>query len=163
VPQCLMLAAAAALFACGRRRPGPAGQSCSSRSLAAAGLLLLEWQGSRSAAWRLELLQFTKDHHIASQNADHTPPPPWTMVRYSSEGNTTSTSTVVHTRMTDHTTPAPAHKEMGALQVTVLAGISPQPGSLRFQMGTAADQIEAEDHVVTLHAVTHTTPDRPYR
>ena len=65
--------------------------------------------------------------------------------------------------MTDHTTPAPAHKEMGALQVTVLAGISPQPGSLRFQMGTAADQIEAEDHVVTLHAVTHTTPDRPYR
>jgi len=44
-----MLAAAAALFACGRRRPGPAGQSCSSRSLAAAGLLLLEWQTGRAA------------------------------------------------------------------------------------------------------------------
>ena len=65
--------------------------------------------------------------------------------------------------MTDHTTPAPAQKEMGALPVTVVAGISPQPGSLQFQMDTAAEQIEAEDHVVTLHAVTHTTPDRPYR
>ena len=40
---------------------------------------------------------------------------------------------------------------MGALPVTVVAGISPQPGSLQFQMGTAAEQIEAEDHVVTLH------------
>jgi len=44
----LAAAAAAAVFACGRR-PGPAGQSSSSRSLAAAGLL--EWQASRSAAW----------------------------------------------------------------------------------------------------------------
>jgi len=57
---------------------------------------------------------------------------------------------------------------MGALPVTVVAGISPQPGSLQFQMGTAAEQIEAEDRVVTLHyttlqAVTHTTRDRPYR
>jgi hypothetical protein len=162
--QCLMLAAAAAaVFACGRRRPGPAGQSlqlsqpCSCRAAGVAG------QQVSSVELESKLLQFqarsTKDYHIASQNADRTPPPPWPWYRYSSEGNTTSTS-LLYIHGPHHTSTEgnayqkkkKAQKEMGALQVTVLAGISPQPGSLSLKR--ARQQSRLRHRIMWLHYTT---------
>jgi hypothetical protein len=138
--QCLMLAAAAAaaVFACERRRPGPAGQSSSSRSLAAAGLL--EWQASRSAAWRLEL----ESKLLPVPSSEHQRPS-HRIAPHHHHGQTDLLVVQCCTRVpiqfrgqhhihfhcctyTNHT--IPAQKEMGALQVTVLAGIRAQPGSL---------------------------------